>query len=246
VYSLAQAGICDGGDLAAGYRLNSKVKFLFRSGRLAGFKVKMRTLRLVQQATRLPGVHRVDVAIEGDGQQRGATAQISLEADATDLERLRWYFEDYLQYPIDPSSQIAAQVEQRLVEVGEGLFRSLFEDTEEGRWVWGTLRDHLDDTRVEVVTDVAGATAVPWELLREPTADAPLALRAHAFVRGHPNPPGSDRFQVAGDRLRVLLVICRPGGGADVPFRSVGGQLVRLSPAAREALQLDVLRPPTF
>jgi tetratricopeptide (TPR) repeat protein len=46
--------------------------------------------------------------------------------------------------------------------------------------------------------------------------------------------------------LRVLLVICRPGGRADVPFRSVASHLVRLSRAAREAFQLDVLRPPTF
>jgi CHAT domain len=46
--------------------------------------------------------------------------------------------------------------------------------------------------------------------------------------------------------LRVLLVICRPGGRADVPFRSVASHLVRLSRTAREAFQLDVLRPPTF
>jgi tetratricopeptide (TPR) repeat protein len=46
--------------------------------------------------------------------------------------------------------------------------------------------------------------------------------------------------------LRVLLVICRPGGRADVPFRSVASHLVRLSREAREAFQLDVLRPPTF
>jgi hypothetical protein len=46
--------------------------------------------------------------------------------------------------------------------------------------------------------------------------------------------------------VRVLLVICRPGGGADVPFRSVASHLMRLSRAAREAFQLDVLRPPTF
>ncbi len=50
----------------------------------------------------------------------------------------------------------------------------------------------------------------------------------------------------AAERVRVLLVICRPGGRADVPFRSVASHLVRLSRTAREAFQLDVLRPPTF
>jgi CHAT domain len=44
----------------------------------------------------------------------------------------------------------------------------------------------------------------------------------------------------------VLLVICRPAGRDDVPFRSVAGQLVRHSDHPRSAVDLDVLRPPTF
>lgn len=36
----------------------------------------------------------------------------------------------------------------------------------------------LDDTRVEIVTDVAGATAIPWELLRDTRTDAFMVLRA--------------------------------------------------------------------
>jgi tetratricopeptide (TPR) repeat protein len=206
----------------------------------------MRTLRLVQRATTTAGLHQVDIAIEGDGPRPAATAQVRLDLPAAELERLRWYLEDYLEYPIDPAPKIAAQVEQGMVELGTGLFRSVFEASEESRRLWATFSGHLDDTRVEVVTDVAGATAIPWELLREPTADAPVALRAHAFVRGHPNPAERNGLQPAEDCLRVLLVICRPKRGVDVPFRSVGGQLVRLSPAARDALQLDMLRPPTF
>jgi hypothetical protein len=42
-------------------------------------------------------------------------------------------------------------------------------------------------------------------------------------------------------------VICRPAGGADVPFRSVASRLIKgLSDEARAVFQLDVLRPPTF
>jgi tetratricopeptide (TPR) repeat protein len=40
-------------------------------------------------------------------------------------------------------------------------------------------------------------------------------------------------------------VICRPGGGEDVPFRSVGALLLKTA-QAREVLDLTVLRPPTF
>lgn len=47
--------------------------------------------------------------------------------------------------------------------------------------------------------------------------------------------------------MRVLLVICRPRAGDDVPFRSIASRIVKtLSDEAREFVQLDVLRPPTF
>ena len=113
--------------------------------------------------------------------------------------------------------------------------------------MWDRAEPGLADTRIEVVTDVAGATAIPWELLRDPLTDTPLALRAGAFVRSNPQPARlpapPDR---AVERLRVLLVICRPGGADDVPFRSVASHLVRVSDDARQAFDLDVLRPPTF
>src|SRR6266446_6845787 len=49
------------------------------------------------------------------------------------------------------------------------------------------------------------------------------------------------------EKVRILLVICRPQGSDDVPFRSVAGRLVtRLNDDARNAFDLDVLRPPTY
>jgi len=44
----------------------------------------------------------------------------------------------------------------------------------------------------------------------------------------------------------VLLVIARPGGRDDVPFRSVASRLVRGGAEQMEGLDLDVLRPATF
>ncbi len=206
----------------------------------------MRTLRLVQEVIDQSSIHRVAVELEGDGLRHTATAQVGLALDQVELERLRWYLEDYLEYPIDPAPTIAAQVEQRLVELGRELFSQVFGGREATR-LWDRIEPALADTRVEVVTDVAGATAIPWELLRDPLTNTPLALRAGAFVRSNPQParlltPPDQAVQ----RLRILLVICRPGGATDVPFRSVASHLVRVSKDARQAFDLDVLRPPTF
>ena len=44
----------------------------------------------------------------------------------------------------------------------------------------------------------------------------------------------------------MLLVICRPGGRDDVPFRSVASRLARGGAEQMEGLRLDVLRPATF
>ena len=52
--------------------------------------------------------------------------------------------------------------------------------------------------------------------------------------------------EAGGDRLRVLLVICRPGRAEDVPFRSVASRLVRGGAEQMPGLDLDVLRPATY
>jgi hypothetical protein len=76
---------------------------------------------------------------------------------------------------------------------------------------------------VEVDTDPGEGPGLAWELLRDPGTGAAVALQAGSFVRtdlraaGHPDLP-----EPAGDRLRVLLVIARPEGRVDVPFRSAG------------------------
>ena len=44
--------------------------------------------------------------------------------------------------------------------------------------------------------------------------------------------------------LRVLLVICRPAGGQDVPFASVASRLVRAGIDRLPTVEVHVLRPP--
>jgi hypothetical protein len=149
----------------------------------------MTTLRLVQEAIGTDGTHRVAVELEGDGPRRTATAQVRLALDETDLERVRWYLEDYLEYPIDPAPAIARAGRGTTCGVGRELFAQVFGDREATR-LWDRVEPAMAETRVEVVTDVAGATAIPWELLRDPLTNTPLALRAGAFVGAILHRPG--------------------------------------------------------
>ena len=188
----------------------------------------------------------VELGLEGAGRGAVAEAEVGFGLSAQDREDVRWYLEDYLQYPVAPAPQIAGRVQARLAELGADLFRQVFEANRDTIRLWDAVAGSLPTTRVEVDAGIEGGSAVPWELLRDPATDGVLALRAGAFVRTHPETavPVSVPDQPGG--LRVLLVICRPGGREDVPFRSVASHLVRLSRGAREAFRLDVLRPPTF
>jgi len=207
----------------------------------------MLQLRLTQHAEG-EGRHRVEIALEGDGARRTAESTFPFLLSPQDEEDLRWYLEDYLQYPQEPAPAIARRIELRLAEVGTELFRAVFQASDDARDLWAEMRNRLSETRVEIVTGVAEASAIPWELLRDPKTDNPLALSTRSFVRAHPSvalhphlPKGEP------DKIRILLVICRPQGDADVPFRSVASRLIKgLDDANREAYDLDVLRPPTF
>ncbi|HEX9641510.1 MAG TPA: hypothetical protein VGB13_09375 [Candidatus Krumholzibacteria bacterium] len=75
-----------------------------------------------------------------------------------------------------------------------------------------------------------------------------MALLAHSFVRAQPEARRTARTATEkSGSVRILLAICRPDQGHDVPFRSVASRIIKgLDETSRQAFDLDVLRPPTF
>jgi hypothetical protein len=129
----------------------------------------MLTLRLTQHAESQPDHYRIEVELTGDGLPRQtATARFDFALSDQDQEGLRWYLEDFLQFPFDPAPKTAARIEERMVEIGTRLFRDVFHADDDARDLWATLRTRLNDTRVEIVAGVQEATAIPWELIRDP------------------------------------------------------------------------------
>ncbi len=208
----------------------------------------MLTLRLTQHAESQADRYRVEVTLEANGDRLTANADFELKVNTQDQEKIRWYLEDFLEYPQDPAPKIAANIEQRMTEIGVELFEKVFHANDDTRQVWEKVRHHISDTRVEIVTGVRDAAAIPWELIRDPQSDMPLALGASAFVRTTPQAVHSTQIpQTADGKIRILLVICRPKGDSDVPFRSVAIKLIKaFTDSASEVFQIDVLRPPKF
>jgi hypothetical protein len=188
----------------------------------------------------------VRVAWRGEGAWlREASAVFAVPGDAGGGERIRWYLEDYAEFPAGPAPAFAAEAEAQLAQAGEDLFHQVFAEPD-AVGIWYRALDRLSEVRVEVDSDPGEGPGLAWELLRDPATGAPVALGAGAFVRTH-LPAGQPVLpEPTGDRLRVLLVIARPSGRADVPFRSVASRLVRGGAEQMEGLDLDVLRPATF
>ena len=143
--------------------------------------------------------HVVHVTLEGMGVRRAVSVSVEFGLSERDREDVRWYLEDYLQYPVDPAPEIAMRVEARLAELGTELFRQVFRVNPDALELWAEIKRSLADARVEVATGVAGAAEIPWELLREPATWPALALGAAEFVRTHGRPPGRWRCRGAAD-----------------------------------------------
>ena len=194
----------------------------------------------------LDGRRRVEVTWQDGLVPQKAVASFAYRAGDQDGEKVRWYLEDYAEFPADPAPALAASAEQVLADMGTSLFSNVF-DGMDAAGIWTQARARLAEVRVEIDTDPAEAPGLPWELLRAPGSGTALAVGAGEFVRTHLQTAGRARLPgAAGDELRVLLVICRPGGRADVPFRSVASRLVRGGAGQMDGLRLDVLRPATF
>ena len=162
-----------------------------------------------------------------------------LDADA--LEDLRWYLEDYLQAPFGVWEDRGPAVRAKLAVWGDQVFGSIFGP--------GRARDAYQRARdkgLEVVFRSAHPNwlGLPWELMRDEAG--PVALGAGGISRSLPVADRGGTLEVPGGRLRVLMVISRPGGIRDVGYQMVARPLLERLQAVRGEVDLTVLRPPTF
>src|SRR5262245_30041683 len=145
----------------------------------------MSVLRINQQRGDAPHRYRIEIAASDipNFAPLQFSRDIVFELTPQDGERIRWYLEDYLQFDEDRAPQIAGDVEAFMADCGDGLFRSLFEGTRQADQLWTMIEPHLSTTRVEITTGITEATAIPWELIRNPHTATFLALSAASFVR---------------------------------------------------------------
>ncbi len=208
-----------------------------------------RLLRLTQ-VSRQESTYTVTIRLEQSGSApREASSTFDFDLTDRDREDIRWYLEEYLLLVADEANQGRARlIEARMESSGTTLFEGIFGEGDAQK-IWHSISENLEDTRLEIQTEVLEAASIPWELLQEP-GDKPVPLRTRSFVRAIYNAsraPILPEIASESDPLRILLVICRPNRSEDVPFRSVASRLLKaLDETQTKFYQLDLLRPPTF
>ncbi|MCO5214004.1 MAG: CHAT domain-containing protein [Caldilinea sp.] len=195
------------------------------------------------------GTHAIRLTLRRPGQpdlEGNATIEFSLTAQ--EQSELRWYMEDYLQRADTVEAVTVAQIEAMMRARGEELYRLVLAANLDTQAIWFAIREHLADLRIEVTTGVAEAASIPWELMRDPQSDSPIALRVKAFVRKQSNPSLSFVGVPPLDdgRIRLLYVVCRPGGTQDVGLRAVFNRLLQELGGDLARFEITALRPPTF
>jgi tetratricopeptide (TPR) repeat protein len=187
-----------------------------------------------------PGTHLVEATLTSAGREvQGGSTRIVSTFGRRDAADIRWYLEEFPRAPFDPAPDVARRVDERLATLGTELFAAL-------REAIGDSAGHLnvDPASLRVEVESAGPAMLPWELLLDGATGLVLAVYATAFVRrsSRSRPALSPR---PSDRVRVLLVISRPGRERDIPFQSVARPLLRAL-EGDPTFEIDVLRPATY
>ncbi|MEU9874860.1 CHAT domain-containing tetratricopeptide repeat protein [Streptomyces phaeochromogenes] len=166
--------------------------------------------------------------------------------DEAALEELRWYLEEYLRAPFGVYGERGPRVEAQFPKWGAQVFEAVF-GSGPARDAYTRARARGGPVEIVVRSGTAQHLGLPWELMADPERPTPIALDDQVVVsRSLPTAALGNVFTVGGSRLRVLMVISRPSGTADVGYQMIARPLLRRLEAVRGQVDLVVLRPPTL
>ncbi|MEO0408270.1 MAG: tetratricopeptide repeat protein, partial [Cyanobacteria bacterium P01_A01_bin.135] len=167
--------------------------------------------------------------------------------DAEILGELRWYLEEYLDFPYGIYPDKAVAVEGQFQDWGQQLFDLVFQSSDEAREFYQeATRDGLDRCEVGIASDNPQVLNLPWELLYSPDDQflAPKLAGIYRSLSGYMVRP--ELPALPNDKLNILLVIARPYDERDVAFQTIARHILEALKPIRQYVNLKVLRPPTF
>src|SRR5437899_259580 len=80
-------------------------------------------------------------------------------------ESLRWYLEDYWKWPYEQFLRRGRQIEDLLVDLGERLYKRVFESREANNILQAWRLSSAEQRRISILSTIPRALSLPWELL---------------------------------------------------------------------------------
>ena len=201
-------------------------------GERGGFQVQRVQKDDVKSAESVEVVSPVDFPVEG-------------RSKSELMAELRWYLEQFLDYPFPPQTDVADRVLAALKGWGTQAFTALFGSGLGGQFFHDAVRDGLESLHLRISSDDPRILGWPWEALHDPQSGflAPTCHIERKLNNIHDPYPLS--ASLPRDRVNILLVTCRPFE-ADVRYRSLSRPLVEMVAKHDLPAEVTVLRPPTF
>jgi len=166
-----------------------------------------------------------------------------------DREELRWYLEEYWQWPYEQFLTHGKRVEALLAQLGKRLYESVFKSTR-ARDILQAWRLHPDVMRqISIVSDIPGALSLPWELLHDEQGFLVLRTKQPVpLVRRLPQRELAAFATAFEPPLRILLVTARPEGAGFIDPRGIARELLdEVQNHINEgSIAVEFLRPPTL
>lgn len=189
---------------------------------------------------------KIRIRLKNDDVLQECEVAFSFQESKQELDLINWYFEQYHIYPYGPFQNRAVAAETAMKTMGERIFASIFSEGPAQR-IYEQVEQNLSNCRIVVEGSGTESWEVPWELIRDPQRDIWLALEVHSFSRRQSSARRASKPEpMSLATLNVLLIICRPFGYRDIPFRSLARPLLEVFRPFRDRINLDILRPPTF
>lgn len=158
------------------------------------------------------------------------------------MSELRWYLEDFLEFPFPPETDHAARVLRALDGWANEVYDALFSPEDATLLLDAVQQNGEGPLRLQVRSADPRVLSWPWESMLKLDAASNWSMERSVDRLDAPLAPVDD---LPRDRINILLVTCRPYKG-DVGFRSISRPLVEMVETEKLPVDVHVLRPPTF
>jgi tetratricopeptide (TPR) repeat protein len=161
---------------------------------------------------------------------------------------LRWYLEEYAEWPFDEFRERAKQIEQKLNIIGKQLYESTFSSIGAQKVLQAWRLTPAKRKQISIVSGLPRALSLPWELLHDEAGF--LVLRAQqpvSILRTLALEEGTSEKEYKPP-LRILMVVARPEGTGFFDPRGEARELLKAlhEPLEAGAIEVEFLRPPTL